>query len=683
MIARKHTQVLLWCICVPLYFILFSLISCKNQPNQNNDKVEVVLANATKMLTQKQPVDIPKYLDTSFSINASLKQQINKYKLFVKYYYYHLPNYPKALIYLDSMEQALTKVPPKDFKNEAVFVLLHKGRLALMNKQFDDAFLYQYKAKLLIEELKDTCQGQQLSFALALILFNQEAYKDAATYFIESFTKGEQCYKHDYEVFFMERLMTPNNIGLCYERLNMNDSALYYYELGLKNVETDKVVKKVSEKNLNKTKAVYYGNIGGIMLKMHQTELAQNYLEKSIALNYHPEMDIKDAVLTKIKLAQLLVNQEKIIDSKFLISSIKSDLIQYPNPEAEARLAGVLKLYFKTVGDYKEANNYMSAEQNLRDSLRLANISNGVKKTIVAEFDQAKNIVELDSFKRDDRIKSLLLTASLITIFLSLIILLVFAFNRLQNKKHIAKLEVLNTALNTTNEKLEISLNSLEGSYADNDRLIKAVAHDMRSPMVAVVGVLDLLCSEEMDEESRANLLKLAKESSQKGLGVLDDVLKSKVNNELPKSLVDLKSIIESSVSVVNQSAIDKKQSIILDVADVAVNVNEGKIWRVLNNLLTNAIKFSFRGGKIEVSTQVDTDNVTISVKDFGIGIPENIRGNLFDFFTKASRKGTNGEETHGLGLAITKQIVEAHKGKIWVESEPNIGTTFYVQLPI
>ncbi|MBP9690017.1 MAG: HAMP domain-containing histidine kinase, partial [Bacteroidia bacterium] len=320
---------------------------------------------------------------------------------------------------------------------------------------------------------------------------------------------------------------------------------------------------------------------------------------------------------------------------------------------------------------------------NLRDSLRLANISNGVKKTIVAEFDQAKNIVELDSFKRDDRIKSLLLTASLITIFLSLIILLVFAFNRLQNKKHIAKLEVLNTALNTTNEKLEISLNSLEGSYADNDRLIKAVAHDMRSPMVAVVGVLDLLCSEEMDEESRANLLKLAKESSQKGLGVLDDVLKSKVNNELPKSLVDLKSIIESSVSVVNQSAIDKKQSIILDVADVAVNVNEGKIWRVLNNLLTNAIKFSFRGGKIEVSTQVDTDNVTISVKDFGIGIPENIRGNLFDFFTKASRKGTNGEETHGLGLAITKQIVEAHKGKIWVESEPNIGTTFYVQLPI
>jgi signal transduction histidine kinase len=70
-------------------------------------------------------------------------------------------------------------------------------------------------------------------------------------------------------------------------------------------------------------------------------------------------------------------------------------------------------------------------------------------------------------------------------------------------------------------------------------------------------------------------------------------------------------------------------------------------------------------------------------VKDTGLGIPDDIQDKIFDPFTTARRKGTQGEQPFGLGLYISKQIVEAHNGKIWVESEPGKGTTFYVELPI
>jgi signal transduction histidine kinase len=75
--------------------------------------------------------------------------------------------------------------------------------------------------------------------------------------------------------------------------------------------------------------------------------------------------------------------------------------------------------------------------------------------------------------------------------------------------------------------------------------------------------------------------------------------------------------------------------------------------------------------------------SVLIAVKDHGIGIPAEMKDKIFDMFTEAKRTGTAGEQAFGLGLAISKQIVEAHGGKIWFESKPGQGTTFYVELPV
>jgi signal transduction histidine kinase len=106
-------------------------------------------------------------------------------------------------------------------------------------------------------------------------------------------------------------------------------------------------------------------------------------------------------------------------------------------------------------------------------------------------------------------------------------------------------------------------------------------------------------------------------------------------------------------------------------------------VGQVLNNLLSNAIKFSHAGTHIKVRVNQRGDWAMISVQDEGQGIPVGELKKLFDWFGKTSIRGTDGEKSSGLGLAIARKIVEGHGGEIWLESQLGVGTTAYVKLPI
>ena len=112
------------------------------------------------------------------------------------------------------------------------------------------------------------------------------------------------------------------------------------------------------------------------------------------------------------------------------------------------------------------------------------------------------------------------------------------------------------------------------------------------------------------------------------------------------------------------------------------VEIDNNKFLQVINNLMSNAIKFTGEGGRITVALEQHPDYVLVSVADDGIGIPAHLLPVLFDRFTPARRPGLRGEKTTGLGMHIIETIVRLHRGRIWVESQENKGTTFYIQLP-
>jgi signal transduction histidine kinase len=111
--------------------------------------------------------------------------------------------------------------------------------------------------------------------------------------------------------------------------------------------------------------------------------------------------------------------------------------------------------------------------------------------------------------------------------------------------------------------------------------------------------------------------------------------------------------------------------------------VDGEKMRQVFQNLVNNAFKYSKEGGHVEVGIKEDKNAVVFYVKDRGIGIPENQQHRLFEKFFRATNALTAHTDGTGLGLYIIKAIVEGHKGKVWFESKENVGTTFFVSLPI
>lgn len=143
-----------------------------------------------------------------------------------------------------------------------------------------------------------------------------------------------------------------------------------------------------------------------------------------------------------------------------------------------------------------------------------------------------------------------------------------------------------------------------------------------------------------------------------------------------------------SKLQTVIQEYLDMQDELTIQFSSQAnkeiiyVEIDEDKFMQVINNLISNALKFTSDGGLITLNVEERQDDVLISVSDTGIGIPQKYHATLFDKFTDARRRGLKGEQSTGLGMSIIKTIVEWHQGKIWFESEENKGTNFYIQLP-
>ncbi len=243
-----------------------------------------------------------------------------------------------------------------------------------------------------------------------------------------------------------------------------------------------------------------------------------------------------------------------------------------------------------------------------------------------------------------------------------------------------------NEVLTMQFRQLESTTEDLEKSNNNFARLIKMVAHDLRNPIGAIHSLSTLLQDDELTSGERGEFVQLIYESSNSCLTLISDLLQTDFNfheSELKKEPIDLPAFLQQTVALLTFKANEKKQLLVLhESAPATITADRDKLLRVLNNLIVNAIKFSPSGETIDVNTKQEKDGITISVKDNGLGIPKDHAEKLFDPFTPSKRKGTAGEQPFGLGLYISKQIIEAHHGRLWFESEEGKGASFFVFLP-
>lgn len=267
----------------------------------------------------------------------------------------------------------------------------------------------------------------------------------------------------------------------------------------------------------------------------------------------------------------------------------------------------------------------------------------------------------------------LLISVCIVSILLILIIYRMYHISSHLNKKS-----------REQNSQMKKTLGDLEQSQADNTRMMKIAAHDLRNPIGGITSVATLMLDDPNRSDEDRMMLELIKTSGQNSLELVSDLLQVHTHVEdMKKEPIDLYQMLYYCVDLMRFKAEAKMQQITLHAAPVTLSVNREKMWRVVSNLIANAIKFSPTGANISVQMTENSNNVIIQVEDHGIGIPLEMKDKIFDMFTEAKRQGTAGEQAFGLGLAISKQIVEAHGGSIWFNSDKGNGTTFYVQLPL
>ncbi len=235
--------------------------------------------------------------------------------------------------------------------------------------------------------------------------------------------------------------------------------------------------------------------------------------------------------------------------------------------------------------------------------------------------------------------------------------------------------------------KLEKACDELIKSKEEKDRILNVVAHDLRSPLSGILGISKMMLADDKLLDSTKDMFELIEHSAESTIRLISDLMQTNINSvdQYQFKPIELNKLLSQSLQMLVFTAKEKNIIIEANIAkqNILINADQDKIDRVVSNLVTNAVKFSKAGSIVHVVLTQNGEFVELVIKDNGIGIPLNMQDKIFDLFTTAKRKGTAGEKSFGLGLAICKKIVEVHGGQIRVESVEGEGSTFIVKLPL
>jgi signal transduction histidine kinase len=230
---------------------------------------------------------------------------------------------------------------------------------------------------------------------------------------------------------------------------------------------------------------------------------------------------------------------------------------------------------------------------------------------------------------------------------------------------------------------------ALEIASGHKSEFLASMSHELRTPLNAVIGFSDVLLEGMFGalNDRQQEYVRDIRDSGRHLLDLINEILDlSKVEAgrmELEPSSLLLPELLEHGLALVRERATRQRLTVSLSIGDGVGSVwaDEVKLKQVVVNLLTNAVKFTPEGGRIDVEARVVGEEVVVTVRDTGIGIAEDDQARIFEAFQRGDRRAS--VEGTGLGLTLSKRFVELHGGRVWVESAPGVGSTFAFAIPV
>jgi len=618
------------------------------------------------------------YLDSS--MNRINKPTIDdKFRALAFHYTYWTKeknNNKRALLCADSMlnlaNQSVTQQQYVLNYAEANYAM---GDSYFSMEQYNNSYQHYFKGYIVAKNNLNNSALSDYTYRLGMIMYKMGNYKLAEGYFKECYRLSPKIQDNFSNYYRNQEVL--DNIALSFKHNNEPDSAIMYFNKALKYISEYGPRFKDRPKMMDIAMGVVYGNKAEVLITKGNYAEAADLLKRSIGINLKKSYDNNDAEFAEVKLAQLYYSTNKNEALFNLLTTMKGQLDTIKNLSAAADWNHLMSRYYLRKKDLQKALDYTQTYNNLNDS-NIKKLYLLRESDVNKQWDNYDKQYQIDNLKDHNKIQSIYLNVAIVCALMALVIILL-VFRNWKRSKHDVRM------VNALKADVEKTLEELKASSLEKDRILRTVAHDLRNPIGGIASLTQAMADDDYTEEQK-EFISLIEETSHNSLELINEILEVTNNGsaQLNKELVEINSLSSRSVELLRFKAAEKNQQIKLELLDALVElfISREKIWRVISNLISNAIKFSPSGSIINVKIAEQSNDIQISVKDAGIGIPDSMKDKVFNMFTEAKRPGTAGEKSFGLGLSISKQIIENHGGEIWFESNAGAGITFYIKLP-
>lgn len=688
------------CKAIRLFFaftwlILLAGISCKEPVKKNDLELLNLVATNETVTTLEAIYDkhglaaAEYYVDTAFHAKEN-KSPLNFYR-----YYYHKAyvlnhfahDYNAALEYISILIDRLETEKIFDaLTAESYFV---KGDTYILLKNFPQAYRYYSVGIKLCQMMDDKVAKSRQFDRFGLVLYRQKYYKEARKYFSEAYAEISKEDTSFIPVLKKQELL--DNIALCYTNEGSLDSAMMFYDSALVEIKKFGNRGDLPLKTQRGAEGVVLGNMAKVYWLRGDADKAIALYKQSVELTLSSIKQKEDASYSLVHLADIYLKQQNVHEADLVIDTLEA-IVQNPqNAGMEQafkkhmlrlkRESAMLKKDWVNAATYADEHLKILMDEGGDNEKRDSDIND-----VLTSFEKEQQMLNL---VKENRFNKNINTLIGVLFLLSVIIVFVVFFSWRNARQRTAELEVLNKRIEDQKLQLEENNATLLELNQDKDKILSIAAHDLRNPVSAVKSITQLIESEEAVKNSHEvkTLLGLMNKASDSAMELINEILilaklKSASDNKMER--ISTNEFLKVTADLLKSRADEKEIELVLlpSMPDVDISIDEERFRRAVSNLLVNAIKFSHKGSKIWIGASVLADRVHIYIKDQGIGIPEQIRGQVFDTFSAAKRPGTSDEPAYGLGLSIVKQIVGEHSGSVWFDSEEGKGTTFYLAIP-
>jgi signal transduction histidine kinase len=699
-------------IVIHIVLVLFTVNAVLSQEPQVNDYEEV------GVVATEDSVAVP-FQDASVDSLMALSMDASGSKLAGIYYELSLAlqdlDSDSALYYANQAEIILTKNDPNLL---LPYLFKRKGKIYEKRMANDRSLVYYRKA---YEEFIKADNQQEIgSCALSIgnILYELADFSEAYYFYLQSLNAYEKAndyrgiammennlgtvshemgkldeaknhYQRAYEIYHengyvIDECQALNNIGLILYDNQLYDSSLVYFQTVLEIMDSIKVINEESQYVLS----AVYNNMALAYGDMGDHSLALDYLRKglSIARSIDDQFNLGSVYTNLGSLFGVMRQQDSAL---FYLHRALRIAKQHGFKHLELDTYQELAVLHANIGNYASAYNWHLRYDTVYKAVFNENQAAQMARQR-AHYEQELKDSEIEQLLSDSQVQKTLNKLFLVFIVVIVALSLIIAINLRSKKTTNRMLAERNLQLSNALQKLSESELELQKLNRSKDRIFTVVAHDLRNPVAAVNGFSELLHDnfDQFTQETQKEYILQILQGTQRIQSLLENMLiwaRSQMKAiKYEPEILNVKFVVDACVKELKPNFDHKKVECLVRVErKCEVFADKSMIYTVIRNLLMNAIKFSFPGSKIRVTSENGTEECRIMFADEGIGIQPEIQEKLFDADEAITSPGTTGESGSGLGLVICKEFLERNKGSIGVESEPGNGSTFTVTLPM